>query len=103
MNLMGWAGEGIQCTTSLGDLDKKPKGRYSGANKANSRYPHANKPDIDIPVPTNLRVDILGLSYSMPHKSTPPLRNPLRTKSAFSALCFSISPLLRSSAFPPSP
>ncbi|KIK72382.1 hypothetical protein PAXRUDRAFT_22057 [Paxillus rubicundulus Ve08.2h10] len=35
--------------------------------------------------------------------STPPLWSPLRTKSAFSALRFSVSPLLHSSAFPPSP
>ncbi|KIK81435.1 hypothetical protein PAXRUDRAFT_15245 [Paxillus rubicundulus Ve08.2h10] len=34
------------------------------------------------------------VSYSVPHKSTPPLWNPLRTKSTFSAL--------RSSASPPS-
>ncbi|KIK72354.1 hypothetical protein PAXRUDRAFT_22086 [Paxillus rubicundulus Ve08.2h10] len=40
------------------------------------------------------------LSYSVPHKSTPPLQNPLQTKSAFSALRSSASlpsipPLLR--------
>ncbi|KIK78511.1 hypothetical protein PAXRUDRAFT_772812, partial [Paxillus rubicundulus Ve08.2h10] len=55
--------------------------------------------------PFSLYEDILGLikgchamgegallSYSVPHKSTPPLQNPLRTKSAFSALCSSVPP-----------
>ncbi|KIK72116.1 hypothetical protein PAXRUDRAFT_22380 [Paxillus rubicundulus Ve08.2h10] len=43
------------------------------------------------------------VSYAVPHKSTPPLWSPLRTKSAFSAsplLRFSASPLLRFSASP---